>query len=77
MKKKFVALTLCLLMVGGLCACNAEEVNNTINGAMKNAGMTTEINLQQEDLDKAIQSAEAKAQSELNAHANNKGNPFL
>lgn len=53
MKKKLIALTLCLLMVGGLCACNAEEVNNTINGAMKNAGMTTEINIQQEDLDKA------------------------
>lgn len=52
MKKKLITLILCLTMVGMLCACDAEKVNDAIGAVREAAGVDlSEVKVEQEQLD--------------------------
>lgn len=52
MKKKLIILILCLTMVGMLCACDAEKVNDAIGAVGEAAGVDlSEVKVEQEQLD--------------------------
>lgn len=61
MKKKLVAIivtTMCLL---ALTACNADDLNSTIESAASAAGVEVDINIKQEQLDEVKKKAKDSA----------------
>ena len=52
MKKKIVALMLCLTVMGTLCACDADKVNTAIDAVGDAAGVdTSNIKVDQKQID--------------------------
>lgn len=52
MKRKFILLISSCLLAMTLSACDADAVNETINDAAVKAGLSTQVDIKQEDLDK-------------------------
>ena len=61
MKRKLIVLVSCVLLLGGLAACNADDVNGAIEGAAGKVGIEVDSKITQEQIDGVVDKAKKSA----------------
>ena len=61
MKRKVILTLCCVLLVGGLTACNADDVNGAIEGAAGKVGIEVDSKLTPDQIDSVVDKAKQSA----------------